>query len=65
MRRISPFAFRGANCHLAFGTHYNTYMAEDVFGRGGRAKAGPLGVPFAANPRRGKGVNKSSQVKKK
>ena len=27
-----------------------------VLGRGGRAKAGPLEVPSAANPRRGKGV---------
>ena len=30
-----------------------------VFGRGGRAKAGPLGVPFAANPRRGKRVKEA------
>ena len=32
-----------------------------VLGRGGRAKAGPLEVPSAANPRGGKRVNSTAQ----
>ena len=34
-----------------------------VLGRGGRAKAGPLEVPFTAKPRRGKGVKTETDIR--
>ena len=53
---LGQIASRSPFLHLVPYLCQNRAAESVVFGRGGRAKAGPLGVPFAANPRRGKGV---------